>query len=373
MSRCYKGAVAAGLAGVITLGASGALATSSGTRVQNTVTVSFSVDSVAQDDETAQVGFVVDRKIDMLVADQGSINNARPKQTNRQLVYKVTNEGNDAQKYDIDVALTQNFTGGDVSLDTNTDVLGASEYRVYISTDATLDIPGDTVYNPTGFSLAATPGAFDSGGTGDEFHVIIVVNVPSDAVDTDNVKFSVTAVALNDTDDGALTEDKGNGLDDAGTPANAVDIVFADGAKTAGSDGTDAIEDGKHTDNATLTVASASLTATKAVTIVDENTQGTFTCATDADPAEADATQGAMPGACLEYTITIANGAAASESATNISISDTLPAGVTFAGFTSVTGWGSSEDHTAGVVTATLAAALAPNNSAVLGFRVTVD
>lgn len=356
--------------GFAALCATSALATASGVRINNTVTVSYSVDTVSQDDETAAAGFVVDRKIDVLVSDQASIIDGRPKETNRQLVFKVTNEGNDSQPFDIDVTVNGSLGSGP-ALDTNTDTLGAGEYRIYISDDATLD-GGDTVYDPAGFSTADTPAAFDSGGTGDEFHVIIVINVPSDAANGDEARFSVAAKALNATENGILVEDLGNGLDDAATPSNAVDIVFADGAKTTDSAGTDVAEDAIHTDNATLTVASAELTATKAVTIVNDDLNISFDCTTDADPGTSDLAQGAIPGSCLEYTITVANGAAASENADSVSLSDTLPAGVTFSAFTSTTGW-TSPDHTAGVITATATNTLAPNNSLDLVFRVTVD
>ena len=357
--------------GVAALCATSALATASGTRINNTVTVSYSVDSVGQDDETADAGFVVDRKIDMLVADQGSIINGRPKETNRQLVFKVTNEGNDSQPFDIDVTVGGSLGSGP-TLDTNTDALGAGEYRVYISDDATLDDPGDTVYSPAGFDTADTPAAFDSGGTNDEFYVIIVVNVPSDAANDEVVRFSVAATALNASEDGILIEDVGNGLDDAGTPANAVDIIFADAAKTTDSAGTDNAEDAIHTDNATLTVSSAELTATKAVTIVNDDLNVTFDCATDPDPGTADAAQGAIPGACLEYTISVTNGAAANQNAQSVSLSDTLPAGVTFSSFITTTGW-TNPQHNAGVITATATSDIAPNNALDLVFRVKVD
>jgi len=347
-------------------------ATGSGTRIDNSVTVQFSVGGVGQDDSTANAAFVVDRKIDMLVADTGPITNARPKQTARELVYKITNEGNDAQAFDIDVLLTESLSGTAMTLDTNTDTLGASEYRVYISADDTLD-GGDTVYDPASFVLASTPAAFDPAGDTDEFHVIIRLNIPSDSQDEDTIRFSVRATALNASNDGPLLEVLGNGLDDAVTPADAVDIVFADGEATADSDGTDAIEDGKHTDNALVTIASASVVATKSVTIVDENTQSTFDCTATADPAIPDGTQGAMPGACLEYTITIANGAAASANADSISISDPLPTGVSFSAFFGDNSEWTSPAHNAGTVTATLTNSLAPGESADLSFRVTVD
>lgn len=360
-------------AGAVLAATTGASATAPGQRVLNTVTVTFAVDSVAQDAGTAEVGFVVDRKIDMLVADTGSIVNGRPKQEGRELIYKVTNEGNDAQPFDIDVTLTGTLAA-DLTLDTNTDTLGPGEYRVHISPDTTT--ASGTVYDPTGFSTADTPLAYDAGATTDEFYVIIVVNIPSDAQDDEAVRFSVRATALDGGETAALTEVTGRGLDNAATPADAVDIVFADGTKTTDSEGTDVAEDGRHTDNASLTVASAELTVTKEVTILSENTQGDFVCATGVDPGIDDNTQGAIPGACLEYKITVANGAAASEHAQNVAISDTLPAGVSFVAFrvdgTSSSTW-SDADHDAGVVTASLDADLEDGDEAYLVFRVLVD
>jgi uncharacterized repeat protein (TIGR01451 family) len=182
----------------------------------------------------------------------------------------------------------------------------------------------------------------------------------------------VAVTALNASEDGILLEDLGNGLDDAVTPANAVDIVFADAAKTADSVGADAAEDAIHTDNATLTVSSAELVATKAVTIVNDDLNVTFDCTTDPDPGTADAAQGAYPGACLEYTISVTNGAAANQNAQSVSINDPLPAGVTFSSFITTTGW-TNPQHNAGVITATATSDIAPNNSLDLVFRVTVD
>jgi len=351
-----------------------ALATAPGIRVNNTVTVTFDVGTVTQDTETAEAGFVVDRKIDMLVANQGPIPDGRPKQTGRELVYKVVNEGNAAQGYDIDVTPTGDLAA-DFTLDTGTGTLGASRYRIYISEDTT--VAGGTVYDPAGFDLANTPAAFDGAAStfdasDDEFYVIIVINIPSDAQDDEFVDFSVKATALNDAETAALEEDTGNGLDNAGDNEAAVDIVFADGTKTTGSDGTDVAEDGKHTDYSRLTVASAELTITKAVTIVSEDTQDTFDCAASADPAIDDNTQGAIPGACLEYTITVANGLNASEDATNVAITDNLPTGVTFVSFFDKAAW-SNAAHSTGTISASLDNDLVKGQSRDLVFRVTVD
>ena len=378
MSFYHHSLRAAFLAAAVTATTSTAFATTSGTRVNNTVSVEFKVGTVDQDTNTASAGFVVDRKIDMQVSDTGSFTDGRPKQTDRQLIYKITNEGNDSQAFDIDVAVTS--TNGDIPasmvLDTNADTLGPNEYRLYVSTDdAALDTGLDTVYDPTGFSAAATLGAYADPGTGDEFHIIIVFNIPSDAENTEDVVFSVVATALDDAGTAALTESLGNGLDtELADTSGVVDIVFADAAKTAASNGTDNAEDGKHTDNASVTVSSAELTVTKAVTIIHEDTQGLFDCTTTADPVIDDATQGAIPGACLEYTIEVANGGSANASATDISITDVIETGITFSAIMDATAWtGAAYDAPTKTISADLTNSLAANQSAVLVYRVTVD
>ncbi len=363
-------------------GAGAAWATAPEVRINNTVSVSYSVDSTSQDPATAEAGFVVDRKVDMLVADTGSIANGRPNQTGRELVYKITNEGNAAQPLDIDVVATvpvdapRPAFGGGVTLDTDA-TQDPGEYRVYISTDATFD-GGDTLYDPTGTTLAATPGAFDAGGVGDEFHVIVRLYIPGDTLNGDRIRFSVKATAL-DGANAVLTEDLGNGLDDETTPADAVDIVFADAAKTADSEGTDAAEDGRHTDNAEIAVASAELTATKTVTIVNDDLNVTFNCATDPDPGTADNTQGAIPGACLEYTITLTNGASAAQNAQNPVITDVIQPGITFQAFTVQDDW-SAATYTTGTRTIsatvdgdTTSGEMEPGEDAVLSYRVLID
>lgn len=363
---------AAFFAAAVSATTSAAFATGSGTRVNNTVSVEFKVGAVDQDTNTASAGFVVDRKIDMLVSDTGSHTDGLPNQTGRELIYKITNEGNDSQAFDIDVAVTGDLAAS-MTLDNNTDTLGPSEYRVYVSTDATLQTGTDTVYDPTNFSSAATLDAFN--GTTDEFYIIIAFNIPSDAENTEDVVFSVVATALDDAGTAALTESLGNGLDtELVDTSGVVDIVFADGAKTTGSDGTDAAEDGKHTDNASVTVSSAELEVTKTVTIVHENTQGGFDCAAAADPAIDDATQGAIPGACLEYTITVSNGSSASQDATDISISDLIETGITFSAIFDATGWtGAAYDSGTKTISADVTGNLAPSASAALVYRVTVD
>jgi len=118
-------------------------------------------------------------------------------------------------------------------------------------------------------------------------------------------------------------------------------------------------------DTATFEVSSPVLTAEKTVTVIDQAPADGFDCA---DGAQAAGAQAALPGACIEYTITVNNtGGGAMR---NLSLTDNLPAQVTYAGhfagpFTvNVTGNNVSATHTGN---------LTAGNSAVLRIRATIN
>jgi uncharacterized repeat protein (TIGR01451 family) len=97
----------------------------------------------------------------------------------------------------------------------------------------------------------------------------------------------------------AITEDTGANQEDA------VDTVFAD----TGRDNSEAALDD-------YTVGAASLTVVKTSTVIS-------------DPINSTTNPKMIPGAVVEYCITVANAGGAS-TATNVSITDTMPANTTF-------------------------------------------
>jgi uncharacterized repeat protein (TIGR01451 family) len=101
-----------------------------------------------------------------------------------------------------------------------------------------------------------------------------------------------------------ITTDDGGTADD---PA-AVDIVFADGAGD-----TDAANDGAHSDRDAYRVGAAAITVSKTSQVLS-------------DPVNGGTNPKAIPGAIVEYTITIENDAGASATATNVQVSDSLAA-----------------------------------------------
>ena len=356
----------------LTLGATGMAAaqTAPGTVVSNTIDLTYQSGTgtpVITQDDVATVTFQVDRKIDVAVTAQAGSGQqaAVPGQDTVVLPFEVENLGNDTQGFDIDVVISAGGTLGLTYSATATTTLG--QYYVVISADATLgsDTPYDTA-NP------ANAGDLAAGGS---YFALIVANVPLSATDGLQDTFEVTATATTAGSATAVTEDRTQGL-------NGVNTVFADAASNSSltSSEIDGAETGADKDETRLLVTAPIITATKTVGVLSENLPSApFTCASDS--ATAVSTLAAIPGACLEYTITVTNDGGASTAATNIELQDVLPSGVTFAGVSSITytgnGAGSATTTTepansGGTVTATIGT-LPADTTATFTIRVTVD
>jgi uncharacterized repeat protein (TIGR01451 family) len=170
---------------------------------------------------------------------------------------------------------------------------------------------------------------------------------------------------------GAVLTQSGSGV--AWTPGT-MQTVFAD----ASGNGGDANYDGKYTALADYTVAAPVLSVNKNSLVLSDGVEGT-------NPK-------AIPGAVLQYCIVVANAAGAGASATNVNVSDVLPANVTYKTGSvvlnaAVTGSGASATCGAGTagsdatnysstpsptVSGTLAT-LAPGASEGLVFQVTIN
>jgi uncharacterized repeat protein (TIGR01451 family) len=129
-------------------------------------------------------------------------------------------------------------------------------------------------------------------------NVYVVVNIPAAAVDGDIAGIILTALARN-TDGSALVET-------AGADTAGVDTVFADGAGD-----TDAARDAQYADTDAFRVLAATLTVSKIATVVE-------------DPINGAVNPKAIPGAYIEYTVTITNTAGAGATASNVVFSDDL-------------------------------------------------
>lgn len=273
--------------------------TAAGTDVQNTFTLDYQVSGVAQptiDNTATPTQFTVDRLVDLTVASNGDTTVA-PGAQDQDLVFSLTNDGNDTQAYDLTVV---DETGDEFS-STGTNV-------VYYVDD------GDGVFEPGGDDGA--PITYNGTATGDvapddTLWVVVESDIPTGLTDADEDVVSLVADTLEPSTSASagtpLTADSdGNSL------TGAAENVLADGTGTSN----ELANEGDHSATATYIVASADVSGTKAVSIYSEDGSG---CATiPGTPAGGYS----VPGACVEYTITVEN--TGGTAATDIIINDIL-------------------------------------------------
>lgn len=353
-------------------GMAAAQTTAPGTTITNTIDLSYSSGAgtpTIELDDAATVAFVADRKIDLLVTASTGAGNKTAVQGQTEVVipFRVQNLGNDTQGFDIDAEIVAGGTLGLTYSASATTTLG--QYYLVISSDETLDA-ADPVYN-----TAAPANAGDLAPNG-EYFVLVVANVPTTSVDSQEDIFVITATATQPGTATAVTESRSADL-------MVVSTVFADNASNAAyqPNEIDPSLTGQDKDNTRLVVTAPKLSATKTLLVLDENLPtSTFACATTPSGTPA-ANLAAIPGACLEYTIAVTNAADASTAATDIVITDPLPSNVTFVRADNIvftgTNAGSATTTTqpanaSGTVTATIGS-LPAGTTATFKIRVTVE
>ncbi len=341
-------AIAAAVAGIGGFGSALAAGTDAGTSVSNSFTLDYDVSGVAQtqiDTSGSPTTFTVDRKVDVTVSTAVGAS-VSPGQTGAELVYGVTNAGNDNIAYRLSLA------------DVGTDSFDIGTYTARWYADAGADGVFTPGVDDAGAGTAYTLGAGVTADVAPDATIWVVISgdVPGAATNgqTDDVILAADSYYPTASLDGAYSATPGTDITAAGANAmnGEADSVLADGAGDS-----DAANDGAHSSTATYTVSAASLSASKTVAIVATNP---VDCATDA-------TSGgfATPGACVEYVISAANAAGASATATNIAISDVLPdevqyvsaaqSGFSVAGALSAPGGGCTTGCTVGLTGASLA------------------
>lgn len=323
-------------------GAAHAAGTQPGTSVSSSVSISYSSGgtTITQDD-AASVEFVVDRKVDFSFQGQQAGDSVLAEQgaEEQTMVYRLENEGNDASGYDIDVDAS-----GDIGLSFDAAGGGApGTYSVYVG-DAPDVAPEDALYD-----IAGTTSIGDMAADAVRF-VKVVAHMPADVSDGATDSFDVTATALDAGTDTVTTEVTGQGL-------QGVDTIF-----------TDPGEDGLEVQTERYVLQAPQLSAAQSAEVISENLDNDFDCASD--PAESDA-EAAVPGACLEYTITVTNGEEASTDAVNVTVTDELPDGLVYAGTVANVGFDSISEA-GGVITGEIGA-LAPGVTASFRIRGVVE
>ena len=282
--------------------------TAASTSITNRATVNYSVGLVPQTliessptgNSTPGTGngtntaFVVDNKVNLTVTETTTPINVNPNQSNVVATFLVTNTGNAAQAYQL---TPSNLTG--TVLFTNTDNTDVNNLRVFVDSNA------NGLYD----SAVDTATSIATLAVGAGVSVFIVADVPATATNGQfaNVRL-IAATAVNNTPATLLSETTG-----AESPT-VVDIVFADSAGTG-----DAARDGKKSNDDQFAIRSAALSVAKTSSVISDPFNGT---------ASATVFPKSIPGAVIEYALTVTNTGAVA--ASGLAIVDPLPANTTF-------------------------------------------
>lgn len=318
--------------------------TAAGTAITNTIDIGYtSGGHTITIPKAATDTFNVDRKLDFTLVPQDNPTDVsvQANAKGQVLTYLLTNTGNNPTGFDIDLAKTD--AGNPIGL--TYDGTGSGNYGTYTLYTATAKTGGtNTIYAPAGINRIGpiAPGA--------SVYLKVIASIPSTATQGQKDIFTLTAQALSDSSDTIAVQSTTFGK-------TTTDTRFAD---ANGTNNETAAED--------YSVLSTLLTATKTVSVVSENKAGTFSCSTGTPDSSG---QAYIPGACIDYTIKVSNGAGAGLAAQNLNFTDTIPANLTFinvyskSGVDNVTVSGST-------ITATVNS-LAAGATATLDIRATVN
>jgi uncharacterized repeat protein (TIGR01451 family) len=295
----YTGAI--GLAALSSVAATPAFAagTTAGTTITNTATVDFQVGGVSQTQQSASNNFTVDRKINLLVEEVGTVTtNVVPGQTNAVTTFQLTNSSNEV----LDFALVASQIVGGTASHGGTDTFNANNVRIYRDNTSTGTIGSWDVGD------ALVTAYVDEIVTDTAIRLFVVSDIPAGL--TNNAVAGVTLRAT--AREGGLAGTQGAAITET-TGANTAgkDTVFADIAGVTG----DAARDASHSDNDDYTVVTATLGVTKTSRVIS-------------DPFNNTTNPKLIPGAVVEYCIAVAN--TGSADATSVLINDPVPGQLTF-------------------------------------------
>ena len=297
MTRTVRLLASASVLAVTAIAASPAFAagTTAGTTITNQVTLDYKVGGIDQNQVTASDTFTVDRKVNLLVTENGSTTSVTPGQTAAVTSFIVTNSSNAP----IDLALAVTQLSGGSAAHGGTDNYNVTGPKMYVDTNLNNGFDPGTDVEVTYLDQVAA----DNSKT-----VFVVADIPLGRSTNDVAGIRLTATASEANAAGSL----GSTITQTtGANTSAVDTVFADVA----TDG-NVLRDGIHFDEDDYTVLAAALSATKTSRVIS-------------DPFNGSTNPKMIPGAVVEYCIAVAN-AAGSATASNISVSDELPSQTTY-------------------------------------------
>lgn len=271
------------------------------TQIDNSATVSYSVNSIPQTAVTSPtVSFTVDKRIRFTVSGPATGLSVTPGQSNAALSFTVTNFTNFSQ--DFGFAATDEANG--VTFDGRSDNSNAPGLAAYV------DAGVIGTYEP-GVDVATYVSALAPDTTA---NIIVVATYPLTATNGQvaNVRLTVRATTTGSSGATAEVESATNNL------GGTADVVIADTDR----DNSEAVVAGYY-------VSSAALTVTKTAAVVW-------------DPFNTNSNPKAIPGARVEYTITVTNNGASD--ATSVTLNDAIPASTTYRAGTLTVGGSSVPD-----------------------------
>ena len=270
----------------------------------------------------AQDTFKVDRKINVTVVTTDTAAVAvTPGQAAVATTFTVTNNSNATQ----DFLLTSSNQSGGTANFTGNDTFDATNMKVYIESN------GVAGFQSTD-TLSSTIAGLQSGDAATVYIVSDMIVTPGTppVLPADNgiATVMLTATAASGATAGSLITGKGFTAGSGGTAVTQAstngkqieDIVFADAAYLT----FDAQFNGKHAARSDYKVTAARLTVTKASSVV-------------ADGVNTAAPFYAIPGATVSYCILVTN-AAGGSTATNVTVSDPVPAALLQSGTINIRG-----------------------------------
>jgi hypothetical protein len=326
------------LSGLPVLFGSTTVLADAGDTISNIATISYEVGAVAQPviessptgNSTAGIGngtateFLEDREINFSIAESGVVgyNNAAAGAPDVALQFTLTNNSN--------TVLDFLLAAIDTDLDTHgggADDIDATGILVFIE-------DGTTV----GYQPAQDTAVFvDELAEGASVTVYIVGDIPAGATNGQTAGYALVAQAAaggaSAAEGLAITNDNNGNISPAGTYSNGgtvvvagtasdivdsvgtMETVFSDSAGAAAEDWStagaqDIARNGQASDSDAFQVNAAALTVTKTSAVID-------------DPINGVTNPKAIPGATVQYTLTIANAAGAGD-ADNVTITDNL-------------------------------------------------
>ncbi len=242
-----------------------AIGTAAGTQIDNTVTVDYDVNGVDQTDLISAVSFVVDRRVDFTLLAQGTaLVDVTPGETDSFFDFLLTNDSN--SPLDFSVVLAQ-LVGGPVRTSTDNGTMALVDYAV--SADSVAGTDPDPIRGGAQF--------VDQLAADDSIRIRVFGDAALAMADAEVAGVQLDAIAREPGSGAAtaLSEDPNTDL--------GIENVFAD----AGGDATETDFDG-------WTVVTANLAVTKSYDVIAGDLGSNLP----------------IPGATVEYTITVINSSA---------------------------------------------------------------